>query len=73
MDGLKTASGRRLKDSSFGLSRQGFLSLFALQFSPVVHSIALSLQTDDLGMMKEAVKDGAGSRGVTQHLSPSLP
>jgi len=39
---------------------------------PVVHSVALSLQSDDLGVVQEAIKDSTGGRGVSEHLAPVL-
>ncbi len=53
-----------------GLCSQGFISLLAAQFSAIVHSVAYSLQSDDLGVMQEAVEDGSDRRGVTEHLTP---
>ncbi len=44
--------------------------MFAEQFPSVVHSVAPSLQSDDLGMVEEAIEDSPGCRGISQHLAP---
>jgi len=38
----------------------------------MVHSVALPLQPDELGVVQEAVQDCPDSRGIAQHLTPVL-
>jgi hypothetical protein len=41
--GSNAATGKELKDTSFGLSCQGFINLFVTQLPSVMHSVASSL------------------------------
>src|SRR5271166_1314675 len=43
-----------------------------LRAVPDAHAIALAGDVDDLGMMQEAIQDGAGRRHVTNQLAPIL-